>query len=420
MRRLSAAAIAAVLLFAASARAQTLPQTLAAWVQLTGQGAEARAVIAGGACPEAVVDGQARPMAQRAEASSDFSPVCALALPAGARGVSIGDQALALPGKTVRRIVIMGDTGCRIQGAAIQACNDAKAWPFAAVARLAAAQKPDLVIHVGDYYYRESPCPLAAKACAGSPSGDHWATWAAEFFGPARPLLGAAPWVFARGNHELCGRGGRGWSLLLDSGPAPEGCPAVSAPFTVRLGDLNLYVLDSADANDRLSTAAGVAAFAGQIDRLQPAMAQGRGWIVTHRPIWGLVPVARLGPMDPVEIGINLTEQRAVKGKPLAGVQMVVSGHIHHFSALSFGPARPAQLIVGTGGDVGEPADTPKVYGGRDYLDGMDASTFSFSRYGYYLMDRDGEDWVGAFRDADDIVRANCRLRERALSCAAP
>jgi hypothetical protein len=179
-------------------------------------------------------------------------------------------------------------------------------------------------------------------------------------------------------------------------------------------------VLDSADANDRLATGAGVAAFAGQIDRLQPAMAQGQGWIVTHRPIWGLVPVARLGPMAPVEIGINLTEQKAVQDKPLAGVQMVVSGHIHHFSALSFGPARPAQLIVGTGGDVGLSADIPQVYGGLDHLDGMDASTFSFSRYGYYLMDRDGDDWVGVFHDSDDVVRARCRLHERALSCTAP
>jgi hypothetical protein len=124
--------------------------------------------------------------------------------------------------------------------------------------------------------------------------------------------------------------------------------------------------------------------------------------------------------MAPVEIGINLTEQKAVRDKPLAGVQMVVSGHIHHFSALSFGPARPAQLIVGTGGDVGEPADMPRVYGGLDRLDGMDAATFSFSRYGYYLMDREGDDWVGVFHDADDIVRAKCRLRARALSCTGP
>jgi hypothetical protein len=32
-------------------------------------------------------------------------------------------------------------------------------------------------------------------------------------------------------------------------------------------------------------------------------------------------------------------------------------------------------------------------------------------------MERDGEDWDGTFHDADDKVRARCRLHARALSC---
>ncbi|MDB5459020.1 MAG: Phosphoprotein phosphatase, partial [Caulobacteraceae bacterium] len=196
--------------------------------------------------------------------------------------------------------------------------------------------------------------------------------------------------------------------------------PATSAPFVARAGDLTLFVVDSADAADLVSSRAGVAAFAGQLDRLGAALDRGDGWLVTHRPIWGLAPVARLAPLAPLQIGINATEQKAVRGRALGGVRMVVSGHVHHFSAISFGPARPAQLVVGTGGDVGEAADTPRVYGGPEFLDGLDATAFSFSRYGYYLMDRDGEDWLGAFHDADDVVRAICRLHERALSCKAP
>ena len=45
-------------------------------------------------------------------------------------------------------------------------------------------RKPDLVIHVGDYYYRENACP-PNKGCADSPFGDHWPTWQAELFDPA-------------------------------------------------------------------------------------------------------------------------------------------------------------------------------------------------------------------------------------------
>jgi hypothetical protein len=316
-----------------------------------------------------------------------------------------------------QRIVLLGDSGCRIQGTKVQACNDPKAWPFAQVARLAAAQKPDLVIHVGDYYYRENPCPVLDAACAGSPYGDNWATWQAEFFQPAAPLLAVAPWVFVRGNHEICNRGGGGWYALLDASAKLLPCADQTAPFTVDIGGLNLYILDSADTSDRSAPPREVKAFADQIEALRPALDQGRGWIVTHRPIWGLAPVARVPALNPVEIGINLTEQAAVRGQALGGVQMVVSGHIHDFAAMSFSPQRPAQLVVGTGGDVGEPADIPRIRHGPRSIDGLAADFFTFDRFGYLLMERQGQDWTGAFHDAEDRVVATCRLHERAMRC---
>ena len=389
-----------------------------AWVQMTGQGAEVRAVESGAACPEVVIDGKPAAMARRAAAGADFPMVCALPLPAGAAGLSVEGRILSAP-RPARRIVIFGDTGCEVKALAAQACNDPRAWPFARIAALAAAHQPDLVIHVGDYYYRETPCPLEMKACAGSPSGDHWDTWAAEFFGPAAPLLQAAPWVFARGNHESCQRGWRGWFALLDAGPAPERCLDVTAAFAVRTGDLNLYVVDSAEAEDRGHDPLKIKAIADQLDRLGAALDGGRGWIITHRPVWGLVPIARLGPAPPVEVGLNFTEQDAFRGRSMAGVQMVASGHVHHFQAVTFGPARPAQLIVGAGGDAGIRADGAQPYGGPRLLDGLEANTLTFSRFGFYLMEKDGEDWVGTFHDLDDQVRAGCRLHDRALSCQA-
>ncbi len=392
----------------------------AAWVQLTGEGAQLRAAALDGRCPTAVVDGADQPMSLRQAASEDFPELCQLAIPARTTRLSVGERALPLPVRAPQRIVLLGDSGCRIQGVTAQSCNDPKAWPFAEVARLAAAQRPDLVIHVGDYYYREQPCPIGDKACAGSPHGDNWSTWQAEFFTPAAPLLTAAPWVFVRGNHESCGRGGPGWFALLDAAVQPQTCPAASAPFTVDIGGLNLYVLDSADTLDRSAPPRAVAQFAGQIDALEPRINQGQGWIVTHRPIWGRVPVVRLPTLNPVEVSINDTEQSAVRGKALRGVQMIVSGHIHDFAALSFGAARPAQLIVGTGGDVGEPADIPAVHGGGRFVDGVRGDLFTFDRFGYLLLERQGQDWTGAFHDAQDRIVATCLLHERALTCRQP
>jgi hypothetical protein len=133
----------------------------------------------------------------------------------------------------------------------------------------------------------------------------------------------------------------------------------------------------------------------------------------------------RLGPIGPLEIAIDATEQAAVRGKDLGAVQMIVSGHIHHFGSFDFGPDRPAQLIVGTGGDIGEPADIPRIQARRVRIDAADADWLSFDRFGYLVLDRhDGAepgappDWSGTFYDADDRPVVDCRLHERALRCA--
>src|SRR5439155_64627 len=158
-----------------------------------------------------------------------------------ARLVVSGMRVPTLPAM-VRRIVVIGDTGCRLEGRAIQDCDNPTAWPFAAIAGRAAARQPDLVIHVGDYYYRVSACPVARAGCAGSPHGDNWLSWKADFFDPAAPLLAAAPWVMVRGNHELCARGGHGWFRLLDPHPASPDCLDRTDAYWLSAGGLALLM----------------------------------------------------------------------------------------------------------------------------------------------------------------------------------
>jgi hypothetical protein len=411
-------ALIALLAWAGAALAQA-PQVFAprAWVQLTDRGPEARLVTMGSACPSVVVDGKPRPMQRRTDANADFPVVvCQAILPAGPARAEIGGHALPLP-RPPKRIVIFGDTGCRLKGKAVQACDDPAEWPFAQVARLAAAHHPDLVIHVGDYYYRESPCPAGRAGCAGSPWGDNWTTWDADFFAPAAPLLAAAPWVLVRGNHEDCARGGEGWFRLLDNGRTPLACPATAAPMAVDVGGLTLYLLDSSGTDDTGAPPDAVAMFAAQLDTLKAHPPPGPAWIVTHRPIWGLA-VGKLGPAV-VEVPINATEQAAARGHDLGAVSMVVSGHIHHFASFEFEGNRPPQLIVGTGGDVGEPGDSPRYLDGEVGLDGMRAHRFGFDRYGFLVLDRDGAGWAGTFYDVHDRPVALCRLADRKLACHA-
>jgi hypothetical protein len=416
MRRLIWALWPALATFGVAAAQPAPSQT--AWVQLGADGPEIRAITTAEHCPDVQIDGQAIPMRLRAPPDDRFPVlVCELKPPKDARRAQIAGRVLPLPDHPPRSIMIFGDTGCRLKGEAVQDCNDPHVWPFAEVARLAALHKPDLVVHVGDYYYRESPCPAGRAGCAGSPYGDVWASWQAEFFTPAAPLLASSPWVMVRGNHESCSRGGLGWFRLLDAASPAQACPAQSAPMKIDLGGLNLYVLDSADTEDRSAPVDKTAAFSAQLDSLETDLSQGQGWIVTHRPVWGLAVVKGFGPLGPLEAALNATEQAAVRGRDLGGVQMIVSGHIHHFSSYTFGPDRPAQLIVGTGGDVGDPGDSASFRSGSAGIDGMTASRLTFERYGYLILEREGSDWTGAFRDLQDKVAAACSLKARSLTC---
>jgi len=152
---------------------------------------------------------------------------CEYPLPSGTTSAMVAGRSLPVPKANPTKIVVIGDTGCRLQtDNGWQSCNDPNPngtdtpYPFAAIAAAAAAQNPDLVLHVGDYAYRDNECPAGlGYNCGGSPWGFGWDTWEADLFAPGAPLLAAAPWVMTRGNHEQCNRAGQGWYRFLDTQP---------------------------------------------------------------------------------------------------------------------------------------------------------------------------------------------------------
>ncbi len=410
-----AAAVAAVLLLAPPAGAADLPDP---WVEFTAAGAEARAIVAPGmACPAVTADGATLPMDSR-EPPDESYPVqlCALRLPEGVHRAAVGGLPVAVPRARLRRIVLLGDTGCRLKGESVQDCNDPAAWPFAAVARRAALRRPDLVIHVGDYHYRESPCPPGRAGCAGSPWGDTWEVWKRDFFIPAAPLLAGAPWVVVRGNHELCGRGGLGWFRLLNPARPAAGCPALTEAYAVHLPGLDLLVLDSAGADDATAPPDTVAALRAQAQALfaQTGLAPAgpHAWLLTHRPVWALAQ----GNGIPPGAQTNATLREALRDIMPAGLDMVVSGHVHVFAAYDFGPDRPAQLLVGNGGDSVDAVVQPA--GPGTTIDGLAVqAVLQDGRYGYLVLDRTPTGWRGTLRGADDAALAHCWLAGRSLSC---
>ena len=399
---------------------------------------------------------------------------------------------------TPRRIVVLGDSGCRGQTERKpQSCvGDGydKMWPFGMISSEGAEDRPDFIIHVGDYNYRGTPrsivLPPRATGYAqalkvnvfdtgdlddedepripigpgyfsqnvpGSPIPDSWANWRDDFFIPSSRLLAAAPWIFNRGNHELCSRAGPGWFYLLDAaspllgpGRKQNACPPQlpmgwrvgawppppalpfegqtfptlpTPPFRLRLGDLNFIVLDSSDAGDAVLFAREH--YIAQFRRVAALLAEDPKptWLATHRPIWGVVKKDKGGPAGDAPYGfINVTEQAALAAAFPEGLSshlaMVIAGHMHRFQATGFDGRRPPQLVVGTGGmqlsnTLPMPApDSPKRPVRVPGLDGLTGFVTGLSDFGALVI-RLGERgaWTGTLMGTRGETLAMCDSR---------
>ncbi len=423
-----AGTICALLLGLAWSQARGEDDLVAVWAQFTAEGVSLRALVTGTGCPTANVDGLALPMSVRQASTAEFPvTVCQTATPAEARSATVGGKVLALAPRRLRRIVVIGDTGCRLKGAFVQDCNDPRQWPFPAMMEKAAAKHPDLVIHVGDYYYRETPCPEGRQGCSGSPNGNRWESWRADFFDPARNLLTAAPWVFARGNHEQCGRGAEGWFRFLDAGTTPLTCPASAAPFAVRLDGLQLDVIDSADVEDKQLSGDRLAIYQKLIEGIPKAISPKTPgnkphatWVVTHKPLWGY-ELTRTGQsllnQNPLLASAvnSLDKPRAAQ---LSDVDLLLAGHVHLFAALDFSSGnsslRPAQVIVGGSGTA---LDASDVTSGEQLVAGLLAKYTVDVDFGYLVVDRQKKGWAATLYSVEDATLATCDQRGRQIEC---
>ena len=422
-------------------------------------------VAAGQPCPDLFhpdLLGAARPLAMRKRANPHgFTvDVCEAELPLE-QSFTVRGGAFTLPAahRKVSRVAVLGDSGCKPNDQA--GCGpDDPAWPFPAIARAAAAGRPDLVLHVGDYNYRgtpsgftppgggaktyyydagdgtsvgeqcEMPGPYFSQNSTGNPDADTWDAWRLDFFEPAAPLLAAAPWVVARGNHELCSHAGPGWlyflgpsSALAAGGGKQVSCPSQDGegpalphlvfvePQVIELDGVTVAVLDSANACDE---------FAGFVDRyrtqLEALAARLDGhpsgqpaWLISHRPIWAVEGTADAPPVtcdnqpgalpfEPYGV-LNRTLQCALTGpagaRLLSKLDLLLAGHLHRYESLEFaaGSGRPDTIVVGNSGVV---EDTGPPSGSFSQLvDGVAATGLSVEEFGYVTLTRDDR---GAWR----------------------
>ena len=379
-----------LLIAAAGATGAAQPPTSYAWVQWDADARpHARAIVTGNACPDLVVGATAYPMALRSGPQGNFTDtVCDAPYPSGARGAHIGAIALPAVPRAPARIVVFGDSGCRLKGDEVQACNDPQRWPFAPLVRAMAALRPDLVIDVGDYYYRETACPPSGVDCTGSPYGDRTESWVADYFAPVAPLFAVAPFIHVRGNHEDCKRSPFGWARYLSGLPAAT-CSDHEAPVMIGFDNLQIAQVDSANGDENNPADP---LFIADEQFVNAHAGNGETWLATHRP-----PVAYLAAHKNGDAG----------GTHVAAI---LSGHIHLFAAASF-PNELPLMIVGTGGDNLEAG--PAVALLHDALGAL-----TDVRFGFAVLDRAGGGWDVNVHALDGTISHRCRLAARKLACS--
>lgn len=409
----------------AASAAEAIPVDRA-WVAMAPDGGSvARVLTLAVACPVLTIDGKHRPMALRAAPASlparankarvdgplAFpARVCELALPRTVKSAVLGAQALPLPKSRINRIVLIGDTGCRLKASEDQwqACDDPARWPFAAIAAKAAAVKPDLVLHVGDYHYRENACPADHAECKGTTWGYDEKGWRVDFLDPALPLLAAAPWIMVRGNHEECARAGEGWWRLLDPHPMTQDCvdPSHDAagdrqpPYAVDLGEgASIAVLDLVGlANVAKDDAAGLAPFRNDIAAgVKLASGARSGFLAAHYP---LNPVL-WGKHDKEQVVIGSKPAKNLGALDLGGIRAMIAGHVHEFQFARFAD-RPVQVIAGFSGTQEDPAASPETLreaAGKPGAEPLRALSTVQNMFGFAVMEREREGWSLAAYD---------------------
>lgn len=182
-------------------------------------------------------------MTERAAPANTFSAfsslaVCEALMPKSALSAQVGDQTIpAHMPAIIKRMGVFGDTGCRMKKTLDQVCDTPSEWPLSQIANSLVKQKPQVVLFMGDFFYREYICdPSKTLICGTSPApldinfeynsvtnpfpkyvfSDSDYAWVADVFIPMKPILSLAPIVVVRGNHESCQRGGNGFFKFFD------------------------------------------------------------------------------------------------------------------------------------------------------------------------------------------------------------
>jgi hypothetical protein len=268
--------------------------------------------------------------------------------------------------------------------------------------------------------------------------GDNLFGWWADFLYPSLALLKVAPFIAARGNHEICSRSGYGYFLFLhhdvynSSLRAGDLCQEYGLPFSVPFANEQFLVMDDStvspkekgidhfafvegacppptisgapviplvqDRNDDSSQT--TAEIEEQLEIYTKAFelmestsqAYETNFYVAHRPVFAVA----CNNTDMVTL--DWTMQQSLGKNTLDRISAMIGGHMHWLEALKFiDQELPAQIVVGHGGTelINDYVDQDTlpfllVKAGKDlmYQGRVESGLTDASKFGFGIMER--------------------------------
>ena len=273
----------------------------------------------------------------RSDKDNDLTKqLCEVKIPKDIINLSIDEQNINLPGQSIKRIAIIGDTGCRNTHFIRTNCNDKDAWPLETIAKSIDRKKPDLIIHLGDYVYTQTYCILGGANCSNK--NDIFSKWRKEFLDPANLILKQYPWIFIRGNHDKCSRFGYYWTKLFGYNQWNNKCNAVEDIFNVTLNNLrlNLIIADTANISDRILK--NLDFYKKYISNIRDNTRNGMSNLLfMHHPVFE-------------GSSINNMLFRANIEQYFESIDAFFGGHVHTIAVTNFYNLIPHQFVLGGGG----------------------------------------------------------------------
>lgn len=311
------------------------------------------------------------------------------------------EKKLATNLSKITKIGVVGDTGCRLTKSLFQSCSNEKEWPFRSIVKKVKEDKNEMILHLGDYHYREE-C-VDKEKCQGLIAGYQWEPWDKDFFQPMSDLLDQTPMIAIRGNHEDCKRAHWGYRTFLSDGASATSClEREEARWTTLAGGVLLINVDTSGISEipmwsEAEEKKWIAYF-NELEEKAKTIPHQKIWLATHKPLYGVVSFKGI----PVPSNTFL-RKCFEKSRLYKEVSLLIAGHLHLASFSSPTAAGPLQIVLGNSGTIldtqkGMPIDPKKFQ-----YESFELVTKDFG-FGQFVFNELKKEWAFHFKDSEGKI----------------